>query len=117
MSNATVEVDILSGAPNPAWTLSEADAAALLARLAELPAAPARARPGGLGYRGIVVRLTEAPERVVHIHGGLVESSDGRSSAFLRDPDRSLERWLVGTGRDRLAGELLDAIDADLCER
>jgi hypothetical protein len=43
-----------------------------------------------------------------------MESSDGTSSTFFLDPQRSLERWLIGTGRKFLGHEVLEAIDADL---
>jgi hypothetical protein len=114
MTTVTVEVDIFSGMPNPVWTLSEAAAAAYLSKLSELSRTAARQRSGKLGYRGLVVRMPEQPGRIVYIQDGVVESDDGTSRTFFRDQQRSLERWLIGTGEELLDRAALSAIDADM---
>ena len=98
--------------PNPDWSLSDADAAVFLSRLSGLQKT-ARPRSENLGYRGLVVRLRETGRRI-SVQNGVMESSDGTSSTFFLDPQRSLERWLIGTGRKFLGHEVLEAIDADL---
>jgi hypothetical protein len=109
-----VEVDILSGMPNPSWTLSEADAAVFLSKLAGLQKAVARPRSVKLGYRGLVVRMTEEARRKIYIQNGVIEVGEGTASTFFLDPQRSLERWVIGTGRKFLSHEILIAIEDDL---
>jgi hypothetical protein len=109
-----VEVDIFSGMPNPCWTLSEADAAVFLSKLAGLEKAAARPRSANLGYRGLVVRMAQEAGRKIYIQNGVIEVSEGTSSTFFLDPQRSLERWLIGTGRKFLSHEILEAIEDDL---
>jgi hypothetical protein len=55
-----VSVDIFSGRPNPSWLVEEADAHALLKKVAlqrSLLAEEPEPSAGGLGYRGMVVEL------------------------------------------------------------
>ena len=97
---ARVELDVFSGRPNPAWTLSADDDAALRGRLAALPAAPAAELHNDLGYRGLVVTLSEAgTPRVVRIQRGHVKA-DGAQPADRADEGRALERWVLETGKD-----------------
>jgi hypothetical protein len=114
MTTVTVEIDIFSGRPNPDWTLSEADAAVFLSKLSGLQKTAARPRSANLGYRGLVVRMPQEAGRRIYIQKGVIESSDGTSSTFCLDPQRSLEHWLIGIGRKFLSHEVLEAIDADL---
>ena len=60
-----VELDIFSGNPNPAWTLSDADSAHFLEKLALLPAASPAEFATNLGYRGFIVRRANATESSV----------------------------------------------------
>ena len=108
-----VEVDLFSGRPNPVWTLPEAEAAVLLQKLDALPAAPARALSGDLGYRGLLVRVTGGPrERRLSIQQGVIRVEEDETPAFLEDDGRALERWLLQTGRPFLSGELFALIEA-----
>jgi hypothetical protein len=111
---ATVEIDIFSGRPNPEWTLSEADTAVMVSKLSGLQKAAAGLRSAHLGYRGLVVRMPQQAGRTITIQNGVIESSGGTSSTFFLDPQRSLERWLIGTGRKFLSPEVIEVIDADL---
>jgi hypothetical protein len=111
MTVVEVEVDIFSGMPNPTWVLTDADADAFLSNFARLRRTEAKARSGKLGYRGLIVRIqAQGPSKEIHIHDGVAELSD--EDAFFLDQNRSLERWLLGTGT--LGGDVLKAIDADL---
>jgi hypothetical protein len=114
MTPVTVEIDIFSGMPNPDWTLSAADAAMFLSKLSGLQQTVARPQSANLGYRGLVVRMPQEAGRRIYIQNGVIESSDGTSSTFFLDPQRSLERWLIGTGRKFLRHTVLEAIDAAL---
>lgn len=114
MTTIIVEIDIFSGMPNPEWTLSEASAAMFLSKLSGLQKTTERPRSTNLGYRGLVVRMSQEAGLQMYFQNGLIESSDGTSSTFFLDPQRSLERWLIGTGRKALSHEILEVIDADL---
>ena len=54
LSMTTIEMDIFSGRPNPVWTLTADEGAALARLVAHLPPAAAPAQVD-LGYRGFVV--------------------------------------------------------------
>ena len=108
---AQVELDIFSGRPNPTWTLSDADDADLRARLAALPSASAATLHSDLGYRGLIVRLADpAGPQVVRIQRGHVQADGAEPPAEgnRADSGRSLERWLLGTGRSGLEPGLYD---------
>ena len=114
MTAIEVELDVFAGMPNPTWTLSETDADVLLSKLSELKKTTARPRSTKLGYRGIVVRVSQEPRREIYIQDGVVETIDQSSSTFFVDPQRSLERWLVETGKKFLSPEPLEVIERDL---
>lgn len=114
MPTVTIEADIFSGRPNPQWSLSEADAAAYVSRMAELEQTTPTAGSGALGYRGLIVSVSSAPSGAVHVHNGVVEVRDARSSAFFLDPHRSLERWLFARRPPGLSGDVVKAIETDL---
>jgi hypothetical protein len=104
-----VELDVFSGMPNPTWTLSGADAALFAHKLAALSPAAPRELDNPLGYRGLVV---DTGAEVVRVHRGTARVDRGGSLDVRTDPDRSLERWLLGTGE--LPPEVVDVVDADL---
>lgn len=87
-----IELDALSGQPNPRWTLDAAQATELLALLAGLPTAAAQPH-FELGYRGFLVHRGGAtpPVRVV---AGQVEI-DGETRA----DRRGAEAWLLHSAR------------------
>jgi hypothetical protein len=114
MTAVEVEIDIFSGMPNPTWTLSEADAAVFLSKLSGLQETAARPRSTKLGYRGLVVRIPQQGDREIYIQNGVIELSDQTSLTFFLDPERSLERWLIETGKKFLSHEGLEAIEKDL---
>src|SRR5262245_28479374 len=112
-AQVTVEIDILSGMSNPGWTLSEADAAVFLSKVDGLQPTAVGAKSIILGYRGLVVRMSHKPSQTMFVWNG-VELSDGKSRSFFHDPQRSLERWLIGTGRGFLSPAICEAVDKDL---
>lgn len=113
---AEVELDIFSGRPNPAWTLSGEETRELLGMLENLPSTNTRSPEAGLGYRGFVVSFQDQRRRVttVRIHGGTVERSVGESSEFFADKDRKLERWLLDTGQSKLDPSVFTAVSEKL---
>jgi hypothetical protein len=114
MNSVRVEVDVYSGRPNPSWDLSAEDVQAFFQRIDALPLAPQRSGSsfpeGNLGYRGLKVQATKE-DFVAHIEisrGHVVVDSTGSApKRRLFDPGRSLERWLLQTGRERLDTDLL----------
>ena len=114
MTPVAVEVDIFSGRPNPGWTLSEADATTFRSKLSGLQKTAARSLSANLGYRGLVITMPQETATKIHVQNGVVEVSGSTPSSFFLDPQRSLERWLVGTGREFLSSGILEAIDVDL---
>jgi hypothetical protein len=114
MTTMDVEIDIFSGMPNPAWTLSGAQAAAFLAKLAALPETEAKPRSTNLGYRGFIVRAPQGTDQEIYIQRGFVEVRRATASKFFLDPVRSLEQWLLNIGRGRVDKHVLDIIEAEM---
>ncbi len=114
MTTMDVEVDILSGMPNPRWTLSDTQAKELLTKLSELSESQPKPRAADLGYRGFIVRIQQGAYREIYVHNDYVEINGPTMSSSRSDPGRSLERWLLATGRRHLSKELLSAIERDL---
>lgn len=112
-----VEIDIFSGMPNPVWTLSDTQAAVFLAKLSELQEIEAKPRSSNLGYRGLIIRIQQGANQEMHIQNGFVEVSGIMASTFFLDPNRSLERWLLATGRAFVDKGVFKVIDADLKNR
>lgn len=106
-SAVTVQLGIYSGRPDPAWTLSAAEAATLERLLANLPAIAGTPRVGGLGYHGFTILM---PTGWLVAYGGAVAPpGDGRRSMKI-DPTRSIERFLLESARPHLApSELSEA--------
>ena len=89
-----IELDALSGRPNPSWTLDEADTQAVLARLRLGP--PCAPRSDHLGYRGFLVwrndRMAAAGPWLRVGHGIITEL--GRGTVAHRD-DGQLEDLFI----------------------
>ncbi|MGW2374124.1 hypothetical protein [Kitasatospora sp. NPDC001683] len=112
-----VEVDLYSGRPNPRFPLRPAAVDELGRRIAALTPATGGERPyDGLGYRGMRV-LTGPAETVAElvVSGELVtlRTPDG-SLRHLRDPGRTLERWLLDQGAEDLAPEVTATVRQEL---
>lgn len=100
-----VQADVLSGLPNPEWSLEAGETGEFRQLFGRLRAAD---RPGrlfdGLGYRGFVVFGTE---RVlpgcdeIRVQGGRVVAHCGGGDRWYADPDRALERWLAASAEGR----------------
>ena len=100
----TVSLGLYSGLPDPAWELSDEQASALTALLEALPRVDGSPPAGGLGYHGFwVERLTpEGTARLLVAFEGTVFDPLASRLSYLADPDRSVERFLLDSGRDRL---------------
>jgi hypothetical protein len=112
---ATVEMDVYSGMPNPAWELTSAEIASLVKQVAELPPASRVAMSGRLGYRGFIVSLQqETQEWWIRVYAGIVEINKDPANSYALDEQRRLERWLLGTRKAHLNEELRRMAESDL---
>lgn len=106
-----IELDIFSGNPNPIWILSEAEATLFRQQLATLSEASPRELSGNLGYRGFIVQLTNGTEqRIVRVQNGIVQISQDSTDLYYSDQNRSLERWLLDSGRASLRSDLFEMV-------
>ena len=110
-----VELDIFSGMPNPTWTLVGSEAETFVKRVAALAHAPASELEGNLGYRGFIVQCTTgANAQVIRIQAGVVQIVHGGATLYARDESRSVERWLLGTGKAYLKPEIFEIVEREL---
>lgn len=122
-SNLNVSMNVFSGRPNPAWALSSAQAGTFDAMFralsnvdpASLPAAGADAR---LGYRGLLLTRAGAASAElgqISVYGGAVLYRDEAGAArYKADDGRTLERWLVTSGRAHLEQQVYDLAMNDI---
>jgi hypothetical protein len=117
-TRATVEIDVYSGMPNPAWELTSAETASFVKQLAELSPTSRVAMSSRLGYRGFIVSLQQGTrERWIRVHGGIVQINREPASSYARDTQRRLERWLLGTGMSHLNEDVRKMAASDLAGR
>jgi hypothetical protein len=101
-----VELDAMSGQPNPRWSLDPAERAELARRWARAPQLVGAASVDEpLGYRGLVLRGGGDLEPLGVVFDGVLRlAAPGAARA---DPGRALERWLLATAGDRVDAALL----------
>ena len=101
----TVSLGLYSGLPDPSWALSDEESTALTALLESLPRVDGSAPSGGLGYHGFTIeRLTpEGKPRLLVAFEGTVSDPLSSHLSYLDDPGRSVERFLLESGRDQLS--------------
>jgi hypothetical protein len=101
----TVSLGLYSGLPDPSWELSDEESTELTALLEALPRVDGSPSSGGLGYHGFFIeRLTpEGMPRLLVAFEGTVSDPLSSHLSYLDDPERSVERFLLDTGRDRLS--------------
>ncbi|MBD2020140.1 hypothetical protein H6F43_08055 [Leptolyngbya sp. FACHB-36] len=113
-----VEVDVFSGRPNPQWTLTPPEADQLIQRVQALPSESGEGDvKEGLGYRGLIV--TKSGDRTenyteISISNGLVIANKNGQLRRLVDQNRTLERWLFQTGKNRLENPLYQQIEQQI---
>ncbi len=110
---ATVVLDILSGMPNPEWGLAPEIASQICHHIMKATplAPPLPYELPGLGYRGLLVDLPDcdAAEASIRIYDTMIKNGE----VFFSDENRSLERMLLDTARDKIDKTLFNhAIDA-----
>jgi len=114
-----VTLDVYSGRPNPEWTLSDAEARELHARLDALnsPLGAQPPRNDNLGYRGLRVTTRRQSKDVeVTVGKGAIAVEDSASAAYYRDTNRQLERWLFETGKPKLRPQLVQTVEQALAK-
>ena len=111
----TVSLGLYSGRPDPSWQLSDEESTALSALLESLPRVDGAAPSGGLGYHGFgIERLTpEGMPRLLVAFEGTVSDPASSHLSYLDDPERSVERFLLESGRDQLSADELLAAGLD----
>lgn len=113
-----VELDIFSGRPNPTWELTAEESAEFLRMVEGLPKSTGGTVREDLGYRGLAVisgtRLTRAGFERLVVWNGVVSARRAGAEEQWRDKDRSLERWLLRSGKGRIDSTLLDEVGQEL---
>ena len=97
----TVALGIYSGRPDPSWVLTEAESAELDRLLGSLPSTVGEPPQGGLGYHGFMLGPADPGQgdRTLVAYRGTIADLGSGSRAYLVDVDRSVERYLLETGR------------------
>jgi hypothetical protein len=110
-----VEFDIFSGMPNPTWHLTDAEADSFVKQLAEVSRTSATTLAGNLGYRGFIVQVTQgADAQLIHVQTGAVHMTKGATKLYGRDENRTLERWLLNTGKPHLKKDLFQIAEREI---
>jgi hypothetical protein len=115
-STMLVEVDIYSGRSNPCYPLRSTETAELMSRLTTLPQTDHAPQPVALGYRGLRVTI-DPPDPTAEIqvgHGTVTIQQSNGEQLWLTDPDRQLERWLVGLCATHLDHDDMTALRNEL---
>jgi hypothetical protein len=113
-----IELDAFSGRPNPRWELTGTQAAEFLTLLRALrPAHGSHSMADGLGYRGFIVSANDGPvggyDDIRLYRGTVLARRGGRTETF-SDPERVLERWLLGSARGHVAESVLQYIQSEI---
>ncbi len=116
LPTVTVTLGVYSGRPDPSWALTEVQVAALVGQLASLPVTTGVPPQGGLGYHGfsILVRENGKADRTVIAYRGAVTSPGDAPGSYRADPQRTVERALLDTGRPHIAAAEVSIVEADL---
>ena len=115
-----VEVDIMSGVPNPTWTTDAASASRLADLVADLDQSSDAdgAAQTGLGFRGFVVRGLDLSrlgryDELTVCGETVIASGEAAEDLTLRDPERAMFTELRTASEEHLAPELFHAIPVD----
>lgn len=99
-----IVLGLYSGVPDPTWGLTTEETNELTAALAGLTRVDGPAPAGGLGYHGFTI---VTPDSTLVAFAGTVSSVDTNPPSVLDDPDRTIERLLVGTAQPHVTAEEL----------
>lgn len=102
-----VVLGLYSGVPDPAWALTTQQANELVAALAGLTRVDGPAPSGGLGYHGFTIVTADG---ALVAYAGKVLSEDSNPPYVLDDPERTIERLLLGTAQPHVTTEELRVV-------
>ena len=110
-----VSLGIYSGRPDPSWSLTEDESAELGRLVGALPSTVGDPPHGGLGYHGFVLTTSGGPAdgTLVAYRGAIADLGSGPRT-YLVDVDRTVERYLLKSGRSHLTTGEVDAVETDL---
>jgi len=106
-----VTLGIYSGRADPAWKLTDPEAATLEAAIAALPGAEGEPPVGGLGYHGFTI---DRPGGTLVAYAGAVAAPGVGKRGHLADPARTIERLLIETARPHVTGNELAEVERAL---
>jgi len=115
-STTTVSLGLYSGRPDPSWTLTDAQSAELGRLIDSLPSAVGEPPQGGLGYHGFSIGAADAggADRMLVAYRGAIATLGSGSGPYRQDAARTVERYLLDTGRPYLSAGEIDAVETDL---
>jgi hypothetical protein len=119
LPSVTVSLGIYSGRPDPSWTLTDVQVAALVGQLASLPLTDGTATQGGLGYHGFTILVQQAgqPDQTFAAYRGTVTGSGDAPGTYRADPQRIIESALLETGRPHLSATVVSVVEAALAQQ
>lgn len=119
LPSVTVSLGIYSGRPDPSWTLTDVQVAALVGQLASLPLTYGTAPQGGLGYHGFTILVQQAgqPDQTFAAYRGTVTGSGDAPGTYRADPQRIIESALLETGRPHLSATVVSVVEAALAQQ
>ena len=101
-----VALGLYSGRPDPEWTLTAEQVAALDEALRALPDSTGSPPTGGLGYHGFMI---VRPGSTLVAYLGAVAPPGVGPRAMKADPTRSIERYLLVTSRAHVTADEYEA--------
>jgi len=105
----TVELEVFSGRPNPAWKLSAEESRAVVEMLKDLPAVQAVRADSGLGYRGFVLsnpeHMAALPAQIRVYDGMIVMDEEGGPRSY--QDTHGVESTLLRQASQRGYGKIL----------
>jgi hypothetical protein len=113
----TVMLDVFSGRPSPSWSLTATQAAEFTHLLESLPADESKGeatQAPGLGYCGFTIQGRNA---WIAAFRGQVSVQSEEAERRLSDPERNVERWLLGTGDPHLEPDVRNVVAQQIDER
>lgn len=100
-----VELDILSGRPNPVWELGVLDAGQLESRIERATPSQGTITLPGLGYRGFIVHRADP----IRIYRGKIVHGRTEAQQVLAVAAIDLDYWLLESGKMHLDRVIYDA--------
>ena len=108
----SIELDVFSGRPNPAWALEKEEAKHLNDLLQNLPVEQSPVPADGLGYRGFIVTIDDGSTiQKAHVCAGKVWADIDSSKVFT--DKNGVEQLLMQMANKRGYGDILKSLGVD----